>query len=239
MKVRLKNPLLWLGIALFVLFALFRLPVVLFASAIPAPVKAGDVTGSLWNGRVGQLGLGDQLLLQDVRWTLQPAALLRGQLAWQLNTKDGDEPGQARAVLGFSGWKLEQVALNMPAAPLFAQVKMLSPFRLGGHLQVRAPQISATHMDQINMQLTDATSMVTPQANPFGNYVITINQAGNAQNWQISPQGGLLSITGNGEIGNNGPTGSLTFTPAKGKEALFSSLLDRMGSGHTIKLGGQ
>ncbi|MBB5189849.1 hypothetical protein HNQ50_000559 [Silvimonas terrae] len=239
MKAHLKHPLLWFGIALFVVFALVRLPVVLFASAVPAPIKTGDVTGTLWQGRIGQLGLDDQLLLQDVRWTWQPAALLHGQLAWQLDTRDGDQPGQARAVLGLSGWKLEDVALNMPAAPLFAQVKMLSPFRLGGRLQVRAAQLSAGHLDKINMQLNDASAVVTPQANPFGNYLITINQSGNAQSWQITPQGGLLAITGNGQITDNGPTGSLTFTPAKGKEALFSSLLDRMGSGHTIKLGGQ
>ncbi|MDR3428908.1 type II secretion system protein N [Silvimonas sp.] len=239
MKQHLKHPLLWFGIALFVLFALVRLPMVLFASAIPAPVKTGDVTGNLWEGRIGQLGLGDQLLLQDVRWHWQPSALLHAQLAWQLDTRDGETPGQARAVLGMTGWRLEHVALNIPASPLFAQVKMLAPFQLGGSLQVRAQQIAAGKFDQLSMQLTDATSMVTPQANPFGNYLIHVAQGSGAPTWQITPQGGLLAINGSGQITNDGPKGQLSFTPTKGKEALFSSLLDRMGPGHTVQLGGQ
>lgn len=235
---RYRHPLMWLGLVLFGLFALLRLPTVLFAATLPAPMQAGDVSGTLWEGRIGQLGVGGQQLLQDVRWRWQPAALLKGALAWQLDTRYADTPpGSARAVLSAAGWRLENVALTVPASPLMAQVKMLSPFQLGGDLQIRALALAQNHYEQTSVLWQDASSLVTPQVNPFGNYLINVQQQGSATNWSMQPQGGMLAISGGGGISNNGPTGALTFTPTAGKEAMFAALLDRMGPSHTLQLG--
>ncbi|GAB7126038.1 hypothetical protein JCM19000A_05450 [Silvimonas sp. JCM 19000] len=235
---RYRHPLLWFGLLLFGVFAFLRLPTVLFAATLPAPVQAGDVSGTLWEGRIGQLGVGGQQLLQDVRWHWQPGALLKGALAWQLETHYADAPaGTARAVLSAAGWRLENVSMTVPASPLMAQVKMLSPFQLGGDLQIRAAALAQNHFEQTSILWQDASSLVTPQVNPFGNYLINVQQQGAATNWAMQPQGGMLAISGGGAITNNGPTGALTFTPTPGKEAMFTALLDRMGPSHTLQLG--
>ena len=238
MMKRFKHPLFWFIVVLFFVFAIARLPTVLFASSLPAPMQAGDVSGTLWEGRIGQLGMGGQQLLQDVRWHWQPKALLHGALAWQVDTRYADTPpGSALASISPGGWKLENVALTMPASPLTGQVKMLAPFQLGGNLQIRAATLADGRFDQTNIVWDQASSLVTPQANPFGSYLISVQQQGATTNWSMQPQGGMLAITGTGAVTNNGPTGALTFTPTAGKEAIFSALLDRMGSSHTLQLG--
>ncbi|UXY17057.1 type II secretion system protein N [Chitiniphilus purpureus] len=228
MRRRVSRLGWWFG-ALLLLFALARLPAVLFIGQLPAPWQAGSVEGTLWQGRIGQLGVNGMQLLQDVRWQWQPAALLRGELAWQLSTRHRDQPGQARLVLGAGGARAEAVALQLPAAPLFALDKRLAAIQLGGELRIDAPLLSRTDWNATVVQWLRANAMVTPNANPFGDYRITLGREGSVPTWQIAPLGGTLAIVGNGRLTGTGPQGELTFTPASGQEAQFAPLLNLLG----------
>ncbi|TJZ73787.1 type II secretion system protein N [Chitiniphilus eburneus] len=230
----------WLFVALLICFAIVRLPAALFVAQLPKPWQAGLVEGTLWHGRIGQLGVNGMQLLQDVRWDWQPGALLRGDLAWQLTTRHRDQRGSARLAVGLGGTRAEQVRVQLPAAPLFALDKRLAGIQLGGDLDIAAPRVSQTDWHGATVQWLRANAMVTPQVNPFGDYRITLGRAGQALTWQIAPTGGVLAITGQGQVDDKGPSGALTFTPATGQEAQFAPLLNLLGgsgSSRTLKLG--
>ncbi|WP_353327390.1 type II secretion system protein N [Chitiniphilus shinanonensis] len=230
----------WLFFALLLCFAVVRLPATLFAGQLPKPWQAGLVEGTLWHGRIGQLGVNGMQLLQDVRWDWQPAALLRGDLAWQVNTRYREQQGTARVAAGLGGLRAEAVRLQLPAAPLFSLDKRLAGVQLGGDLDISAPKVSRDAWNGAVVQWLRANSMVTPRVNPFGDYRITLGRDGQALTWQIAPTGGVLAINGQGKVDDKGPSGALTFTPASGQEGQFAPLLNLMGgsgNSRTLTLG--
>ncbi|HSC78797.1 MAG TPA: type II secretion system protein N [Chitinolyticbacter sp.] len=240
MKWRMSK-LRWLLISLVLLFAVVRLPVSLFSGLVPQPWQLGLVEGTLWQGRIGQVGVNGMQLLSDVRWHWQPLALLRGQLSWQLTTRDRDQPGAARVALGFNGIEAEQIAVRLPAAPLFTLDKRLASVQLGGDLQIDAQHLSANDWSGAQLQLLRAHALVTPQVNPFGDYRVTLGRDGQTPTWQITPISGVLAIAGNGRIDpQRGPQGALTFTPGQAQAAQFAPLMNLIGGSgpsRTLRLG--
>ncbi|MCX7208504.1 MAG: type II secretion system protein N [Proteobacteria bacterium] len=226
-------------IPLLILFLILQFPASFILKFVPAPVQLGGVSGTIWSGRLTPLGINGQQLLDEVRWQWQPTRLFAGQLVWQLETRYGQQTGQARLALGLGGNRLEAIKLTLPAAPLFALDKKLSPFQLSGQLELEALTIRAKQSSEISLLWQNASSLVTPQANPFGSYMIKLQPN---LDWQIAPQGSaLLAINGQGKIHpKRGPQGSLLLKAASGKESLFAPLLDRMplnGDQRELKLG--
>ncbi|WP_148716268.1 type II secretion system protein N [Chitinolyticbacter meiyuanensis] len=242
MKWRMSK-LRWLIVGLVMVFAIVRLPVALFSGFVPKPWQLGLVDGSVWHGRVGQVGVNGMQLLSDVRWSWLPSALLRGQLAWQVTTRDRDQQGRARIAVGFGGLQAEQVALRLPAAPLFTLDKRLASVQLGGDLQIDAPRLTLQDWTGVQLQFLRAHSLVTPQVNPFGDYRVALGKQGQTPTWQITPIGGALAISGSGQIDpQKGPQGALTFTPAEAQAAQFAPLMNLIGGSgpsRTMRLGGQ
>lgn len=226
-------------IPLFVLFLILQFPASFLLKLVPAPVQLGGVSGTIWSGRLTPLGINGQQLLDEVRWQWQPARLFAGQLVWQLETRYGSQAGSAKLALGIGGNRLEAVSLTIPASPLFAMDKKLAPFQLGGQLQLEASRISAKPTSEIHLLWQNASSLVTPLANPFGSYQIKLQPD---LSWTIAPQGsGPLAINGQGTIDpKRGPQGILSLKPASGKESIFAPLLDRMplnGEQRELRLG--
>ncbi|STQ91803.1 type II secretion system protein N [Iodobacter fluviatilis] len=226
-------------IPLLILFLILQFPASFILKFVPAPVQSGGVSGTIWSGRLTPLGISGQQLLDEVRWQWQPLKLFKGQLVWQLDTRYGSQAGKAWLALGVGGNRLESVSLTLPAAPLFALDKKLAPFQLGGQLTLEASRISKPQTSEISLLWQNASSLVTPQANPFGSYQIKLQPD---LNWTISPVGGAaLAISGQGKVDpQRGPQGSLQLKAASGKESLFAPLLDRMplnGDQRELKLG--
>ncbi|MEX0964057.1 MAG: type II secretion system protein N [Pseudohongiellaceae bacterium] len=83
-------PLLAVFIITWVSVAVIRLPATLLLSGLGLPVNAGAVTGSVWQGSADQMLLGTpagSVALGKVSWTLQPAALWRGQACLAITTE--------------------------------------------------------------------------------------------------------------------------------------------------------
>nr|WP_169741274.1 type II secretion system protein N [Andreprevotia chitinilytica] len=233
--------MLWIGVIAFVLFLLLRLPASLVTGFIPKPWQLGEVSGTVWHGRAAQFGTNGQLLLSNLRWDWQPSALLRGTLRWQVAMQHNQQPGQALVDMGIRGAQVSDVHVTLPLAPLLALDKKLAPLQIGGDLNIDAKAISAKVWDGVILQLNDAHSVITPQANPFGSYRIETQRDANGINWHVAPLQGTLTIQGQGSVANNGKVqGALNFVPSKGNEALFTPLMQRLGgssSGYTLQLG--
>ncbi|MDW5417614.1 type II secretion system protein N [Iodobacter sp. CM08] len=226
-------------IPLFIVFLILQFPAAFILRFVPAPLQLGGITGTIWSGRLTPLGISGQQLLDEVRWQWLPAKLFTGQLAWQLETRHGSHSGNAQLLLGLGGNRLEAVKIALPAAPLFALDKKLAPFQLAGLLEIEASKISAKQSGEIGIAWQNASSLVTPQANPFGSYQIKLQPN---LDWTIASQANpLLAIHGQGNIDpQRGPQGALLLKPASGKESLFAPLLDRMplnGEQRELKLG--
>ncbi|AOX99782.1 type II secretion system protein N [Jeongeupia sp. USM3] len=216
-----------------------RLPASLFAGLVPAPLQLGSVSGTLWSGRAAQVGINGQELVRGLSWQWRPAALLRGELGWSLRG-DPATPLSAELHAGPTGIGLRNFDARLPAAPLLALAKPLAPFQLGGTLAIRAGEIGRDALSAAQVQWLDASSPITPQANPFGSYKLDLSRDGQRLNWRMAPLGGRLDVAGDGSVGPAGPQGTLTLRPADGQAALFAPLLDRLpgdARARTLQLG--
>lgn len=97
-----------------------------------------QVEGTLWQGSAGELEV-DGLILTDLRWRFEPAALLKGQLAWQLRA-DGDLRLRGRAGVGLSGGFAEQVLLDAPAELIASYLRLPVPVLLQGEMTLAVRQ---------------------------------------------------------------------------------------------------
>jgi hypothetical protein len=90
MLPRLDAPSLWVRVLLagLLLGLVYRLPAAWFAAALPEGVSCNDLSGSLWRGQCEGLEVDvpgrppgtAAVSFGQIRWALQPAAVLRGEL---------------------------------------------------------------------------------------------------------------------------------------------------------------
>ncbi len=91
-----------LGVAVFALTLLIRLPADVVAWLLPRSVACESPGGTLWQGSCAEVRSG-ALTLADVRWTLHPLKLLRAQAALDVISNDPRARGSAQLTLHFNG----------------------------------------------------------------------------------------------------------------------------------------
>ncbi|MBM3115301.1 type II secretion system protein N [Jeongeupia naejangsanensis] len=235
----MKRLIITGGIAA-LLFIGIRLPASVLAGLVPAPLQLSGISGTLWAGSATQLGLDGQELVRGLSWRWQAAGLLRGELMWSLGSTDPATPVSAKLLTGLGGTRIEDLSARLPASPLLGQVRALAPFQLGGTLLINARRLDRQILADASVQWQDASSLVTPQANPFGSYNVSLQRNGQRLDWQLASLGGRLDIQGKGSIGPAGPQGELTLRAADGQAALFAPLLNSLpgdGTTRTLRLG--
>jgi hypothetical protein len=104
-----------LGLAAFLIVLLVRLPARWITPLLPAAARCSVASGTMWHGACEGLSLSDgksaPLVLQQLRWTVHPAALLRARLALDLQAQ-GDWGQASAAVTLRSGSHLTVSALT-------------------------------------------------------------------------------------------------------------------------------
>lgn len=128
-----------LGLAAFLVVLLVRLPARWFTPLLPAAAQCLSASGTVWNGACEGLSLSDgktqPLVLQQLRWNIHPASLLRGRLSADVETQS--DWGQARAdlSLGFGS----RLIINSLAADGTLDHRLLPVLPSGwtGHFQAR------------------------------------------------------------------------------------------------------
>jgi len=154
--------------------------------------------GTVWQGS-GQLAYqaqpGQWLPASRVGWRLQPAALLKMKLAWQVQA-DGNS-GQVWLAPGRFG--AQSLALSLPLPALTAG----SPWQNAGlsgtaHLQVgELIRRSGQWRGAVTLQLVGVSAAIAP-VKPLGDYMLSANAAGDGFALTLSSGDGPLKLSGSG-----------------------------------------
>lgn len=186
---------------IFIASFIIRLPAALIAHTLPASISLAGVDGSVWNGSASALGIDGIVAQEKISWHFEPAALLHGSLAWQLNGEHDGQPGTARALIGPRQRALEQVKLSLPLEPLTRFNPTIAGVRLSGILHVESERLSRGEAIKLSARLERMSSAMAAEATLLGSYQLTVNaDAAGAGTLQVSPLGGPLQITGGGSF---------------------------------------
>ena len=181
--------------ALFALTVLARAPASWLSTALPATVGCQSPSGSLWQGRCGQLHFQGGSL-EGVSWTLHAWPLLRGRVDLDLRSTDARAAGTARVSLGMGGrLTLQDLHADLPIAsgllPLF-------PAGWNGQLQLAMDTLEFRAGRLISIQ-GSAVARTLAQRNPpmpFGSFELHFAPASSAGAPDSAPITGVLRDLG-------------------------------------------
>ena len=232
-----KSTLILAGLGSFLLTSFTQLPANLLVKVLPAnlPFQIDGISGTLWHGAANSLSF-QQWQFNQVRWQLKPAALLKGQLAIQLQA----QPAQGGKLDGDCGMSFTQTIhchpLNLTELPADAVTPYLQQFMvpaLKGTLQVnladvtwdrKTPPLASGHAEW-----QQAGVQIDPQT--FGNYtaILSVGDEHNQQiqissapdaNYQLD---GSIKLQANGQYNTN-----LNLKPNQTNNAMVTTFLNSL-----------
>ncbi|WKE65924.1 type II secretion system protein N [Gallaecimonas kandeliae] len=131
-----------LGLLLFLVALIWQVPAsaVLARVQLPPQVQLSGVEGSLWQGSVAKLQLGD-IAFDQLQWQAHPWQLLTGKLGVSLHSRPGATRLAASLTLGLGGkLAVENLVMKAPVAPLVANVRLPVPSQVSGELSLAIPE---------------------------------------------------------------------------------------------------
>ncbi len=114
-------PLVVLGVACYLVFAVWTLPASVLLRWLPANVHVDGVHGTAWRGTAAVVQV-DSAMLGEARWTLHPLALFLARLKADVNLKRTDGFAQGLISASASQIKITDLAGSLPLAALPQQV---------------------------------------------------------------------------------------------------------------------
>ena len=220
---------------------LIRAPLSLASPFLPAGIKLAGCEGSLWQGRASALGVGGQIVQEDIRWHFLPSHLWQGHLAWEIQGKFNKENSQLTLKLGPTRIIADELRVVVPANPLFSQHDKLKGLKLGGLLHLQSTHLGSDQPGTLNGQLVNLFSALVPDQGALGSYRLALTlQPGLNGTWNIAPQQGVLGINGNGSLNlmQGHASGSLAFTPqgqALANLQPILAMLPKQGDAYTLQ----
>ncbi|GAB2926973.1 type II secretion system protein N [Rheinheimera gaetbuli] len=127
-----KRKLIFIGIASYLLFSLILMPASWLVKLLPIPaeLKLGRVSGTLWQGEVSG-GQYDSLRFDRLRWTLSGWALFAGKVQLALHSGSLQNPAlpyiKGVVSYGFSGAAVNDTMLAIPVAQLMPLLPLPMP----------------------------------------------------------------------------------------------------------------
>jgi general secretion pathway protein N len=144
----MKKSILWgCGLTAYVLFAVALAPASLWLKLVPLPadVKLGAVSGTLWSGQIAGVQRAP-LYFPQLKWQLQLSPLWRGKVGFALQggeLRDTDLPYlQVAAELGVGSVTVQQSTLRLPVAGILPQLQLPMPVDATGALVFNIKQYS-------------------------------------------------------------------------------------------------
>lgn len=154
--------------------------------------------GTLWRGS-GQLAYqaqpGQWLPASRVGWRLQPAALIKMKLAWQIQANGS----QGLLWLAPRSMGAQGLALSLPLQALTAS----SPWQrigLSGAANLQLTELirrNGQWQGAATLQLAGVSAAIAP-VKPLGDYLLQANAAGNGLVLNLSSMDGALKLSGSG-----------------------------------------
>jgi general secretion pathway protein N len=199
-------------LAAYVLFLVVLAPATLLDAglrhATDGRLRLAQAHGTLWSGG-GQLEIVNAAMTggvgKDLAWTLQPRALWRGRLGFDVAI----DHATSRFPLHISlrGIELANVDFSLPASALGVAVPRIAPLGPRGDLLLHVAQFSRTRDNvavDASMTWQDASSALTAVA-PLGTYVLRVNGAAGLVHATLHTRSGPLQLDGSGSSRGNGP----------------------------------
>jgi general secretion pathway protein N len=203
-------------LAAYVLFLVVLAPATLLdgglQNATGGTLRLAQAHGTLWsgNGRLevrdknGQGGVG-----KDLSWTLQPRALWRGRLDFEVAVDHAT--GRFPVRISASGIEMSNADFSLPASALGMAVPRIAPLGPRGDLIFHVAKFSAAG-DKVSADAVvtwkDAGSALTPIA-PLGTYELRLDDAAGYLKATLRTRSGPLRLDGGGSWRGSGP---LTFS---------------------------
>ncbi len=171
-------------------------------------LRLAEAQGTLWSG-AGQLEVRDPSgrtgMATRLAWRLQPDALHRAQLAYEVELGPNIQP--FLTTISWSRIEIANAGVSMPAAALGLGVPKLAPLGLTGEVLIHVASLSVTRdgMDgAATLRWRSAGSALTP-VSPLGEYEVRLTAAGRAVHAALSTLAGPLYVEGNGAWSSGAP----------------------------------
>jgi len=126
------------GLLCFLLFTLVKLPASIVYQLAGQDIQGFEmrnIEGSVWSGQAGSLRLLGQEF-QQAHWTLNPAALLLGNMSLNIEVKDREYPVKGKVIMGFNGDMEAQDLKGTLPASLLNQIPVLAFIQVSGNMIV-------------------------------------------------------------------------------------------------------
>lgn len=228
--------LILLGAAGYAAFLVATVPAS-FVAAQAGPrvrdVRIHEAHGTLWHGAArAEVNVGSTWLpVESLAWRLEPAALLRGRLAFAVDAQASGATAQGTVARGLSKWHAAGRA-SAPASFAATVVPLLSTWRPEGRLELRTDAIAWDEREASGDVLAEwrEAAVALSQVRPLGHYRATLHAAGTSGKFDLATIEGPLRVTGQGELAL---PSRVTFNgEARGEgpsAAALDPLLDLMG----------
>lgn len=192
------------AMAVYVLFLAVLAPAALLDAglrhATAGTLRLAQARGSLWSGS-GRLEIRDGAgsgVGKELSWTLQPRALWRGRLDFDVAIDHADSNFPVR--ISAHGIEILNVDFSLPASALGIAVPRMAPLGPRGDLVFHVRQFSragGTVSADVAVTWKDAGSALTPVA-PLGTYELRVHGAAGSLNATLRTDSGPLRLDGGG-----------------------------------------
>jgi general secretion pathway protein N len=216
-------------LAAYVLFLVVLAPATLLDGglrhATGGTLRLAQARGTLWSGcgrlevrnKSGQGGVG-----KDLCWTLQPRALWRGRLDFEVAVDHAARRFPVR--ISASRIEMSNVDFSLPASALGMAIPRIAPLGPRGDLIFHIAKFSGAG-DKVSADAVvtwkDASSALTPIA-PLGTYELRLDETAGYLNATLQTRSGPLHLDGGGSWRGSGP---LTFSATARVDARHRSQL--------------
>ncbi len=192
-------------------------------------------SGTLWHGTATpalQLKDAPPLRLGSVVWEVSLRSLWRGRLILRVRDEGVPQQEPSEIYFGLSQVELRNVHLDVPAAAMGGLNPLLQAMRLEGRLTVSASSLVLRRNGEVT-GAADATwqragAALSP-VNPFGNYRLDLNGAGDTLKISLASLSGDLQLNGQGTW----HAGTLAFqvnaSASAARKDAFAEMLHHLG----------
>ena len=194
-----------LGVVAYLFFLVTQIPAVYVVSAVESqlegntsPVKLYGIEGTLWDGEAAAVRVAGRMFT-DLKWDLQPSALLLGSMSASLGVRNNDGHLQTNVSRSFLGnIQLTDVKGRLAASDLLSLLK-IPAIKLDGQFGFNLPELSLS-----DNKVTYAEGRVVwngagtqfPQKLQLGDLSIDIESSDDVIKAQLKDGGGPLEASG-------------------------------------------
>lgn len=218
----LKRALIFFAIALLIALAA-RVPAhwlgARVSSATEGRVQFESAQGTLWSGQAN-IRIAGGVVLEHVEWRFQPLGLLRLEWRYQLKSDEPSLRGSTLVGATFSGFRLSDTQLRMPARTAAALAPFIGTFSPEGLLGLQTTEWHCSRSlvcdGDATLEWSDA-AVALADLRPLGDYQITVQARAGRIHYDVKTLKGNLRIAGKGEWQAGSParfTGELSAAPA-------------------------